>query len=448
MICSVFKPSRTQNGKRIRQRLYWGQYRLDGHVKVTRIPLKTPDKQVAEERLRKLVVDAQKVAEGLAPSIPVRQAAEKLNVHLDSFLAELKARGNSALYIYDTERNINNLMAECRWVVPADINAISFETWRTKHSDKAPKTLNMDLAAIRNFVRWMCQRNLLEKDPLSVVAKVKTNGRQVRPRRAFTAEEMRRLLAVADWRAPMYLTAYHTGLRRAELQALIWGDLNLEAPKPYVAIRASTSKNRKRAILPLHRDVVTTLRSMRPVDVSADSLVFRHLSRLIRFKKDLKAAGIPYKDVQGRYLDFHSFRHTTCTNLAMAGVGVRTAMELMRHSDAKLTNTVYTDATQLHTAEAVESVPSVLDGGSQLCAQIDAQKIGKDAQIDLQTPDSTCPAESRSVKVQAVEGCCKMSENKDLRHDEARGVTLGQNNGDGGRYRTRTCDLLHVRQAL
>ena len=393
MICSVFRPSRKKNGKRIRQRLYWGQFRLDGHVNVTRVPLHTPDKQVAEERLRKLIVDEQKVAEGMVPSPSFRQAQEEtLEVRLDSFLAELKARGNTPLYSYDTERYIRILMTDCAWTMPADINAMAFEKWRAKHGDKAPKTLNMSLAAVRNFVRWMCQRDLLAADPLSVVEKVKTNGRQFRPRRAFTPEEMRRLLHVADWRAPMYLTAYHTGLRRAELQALTWGDLNLVAPKPCVTIRASTSKNRKRTVLPLHRDVVSTLKSVRPVDAASETRVFRHLNRMNQFKKDLKAAGIPYKDSQGRFLDFHSFRHTTCSNLAMAGVGVRTAMELMRHSDAKLTNSVYTDATQLQTAEAVERVPSVLDVTHDAYAQIDAQEIGKDAQIDVQTPDSTSQA--------------------------------------------------------
>jgi len=38
------------------------------------------------------------------------------------------------------------------------------------------------------------------------------------------------------------------------------------------------------------------------------------------FRADLAAAGIPYIYKAGRYVDFHSLRHTTGTLLAAAGV--------------------------------------------------------------------------------------------------------------------------------
>jgi len=45
------------------------------------------------------------------------------------------------------------------------------------------------------------------------------------------------------------------------------------------------------------------------------------------------------------------------TNLGRVGVSIRTAMDVMRHSDARLTTKTYTDATLLPTAEAVERLP-------------------------------------------------------------------------------------------
>ncbi|MDA1166324.1 MAG: tyrosine-type recombinase/integrase [Planctomycetota bacterium] len=47
-------------------------------------------------------------------------------------------------------------------------------------------------------------------------------------------------------------------------------------------------------------------------------------------KRNLEAAGIPYQDKAGRFLDFHSLRHTFGTNLARAGVAPKVAQELMR----------------------------------------------------------------------------------------------------------------------
>jgi integrase len=434
MICSVFKPSRKKNGKRIRQRLYWGQYRLDGHVKVTRVPLETPDKQVAEERLRKLVVEKQKAAEGLIPSATLRKAAQKpLDQHLDQFMADQEARGNVERYLWDVRRQIRTLITECNWGNVSNITAVSFEEWRSKHKEKSPKTLNDYLAAIRGMILWMCERGMLTIDPLIAVKKVKTNGRQVRLRRALTTDEMRRLMTIADWRLPMYLTAYHTGLRRGELQALTWDDLNLDPSNPSVTIRASTSKNRKKAILPLHRDVVATLRANRPAEALPGEPVFRNLYRMDKFKQDLEAAGIPYKDSQGRYLDFHSFRHTMCTNLANAGVGMRTAMELMRHSDARLTNTVYTDSTQLQTAIAVEKVPSVLDAAPD-------RVLVPCAQLHAQTSDPAGHDASQAVTVPLCTDTAEVQENNGVMHEETQGVSSSQKEMDGGRYRTRTCN--------
>ena len=44
-------------------------------------------------------------------------------------------------------------------------------------------------------------------------------------------------------------------------------------------------------------------------------LVFRRIPRIERFRRDLKKAGIAYKDQQGRVADFHSLRKTFGTNL-------------------------------------------------------------------------------------------------------------------------------------
>jgi hypothetical protein len=62
---NVYKPRRFKNGKLYVSRLYRGKYRLDDDVLVTNIPLKTPDKQIAEERLKKIIQEKQREAEGI-----------------------------------------------------------------------------------------------------------------------------------------------------------------------------------------------------------------------------------------------------------------------------------------------------------------------------------------------------------------------------------------------
>ena len=151
--------------------------------------------------------------------------------------------------------------------------------------------------------------------------------------------------------------AVFTGLRRAELAQLVWADVFLGAPRPFFHVRASTTKNARAAVIWLHPDVVETLRALRPPDAAPDAPVFQVMPSMYMLKKDLQAAGILYKDALGRQADFHSLRHTFGTNLSLAGVMPRVAMEAMRHSDIRLTMNFYTDATNLPTAAAITSLP-------------------------------------------------------------------------------------------
>ena len=64
-------------------------------------------------------------------------------------------------------------------------------------------------------------------------------------------------------------------------------------------------------------------------------------------------------------VDFHAIRHTCWTNLSLAEVLPRVAMELMRHSDLRLTMRIYTDATSLSTAGAVNKLATFGVSGRQ-----------------------------------------------------------------------------------
>jgi len=215
----------------------------------------------------------------------------------------------------------------------------------------------------------------LEKNPLRHVQKVQTNGRQVRHRRAFTHEEMKRLLAIAGPRKVVYLTAVYTGLRRGELSKLLKTDLHLDASQPFFNVRASTTKNHKQATIALHPDLLPELQNLLATLPARESRVFADLLPTMDvFRADLKAAGIEFVDAQGRRAYFHALRHTLATNLAIAGTSPRIAMEIMRHSDIKLTTKTYTDAGLLPVAQNVFNLPS-FNKPSAPDSQIDSQTL-------------------------------------------------------------------------
>jgi hypothetical protein len=66
------------------------------------------------------------------------------------------------------------------------------------------------------------------------------------------------------------------------------------------------------------------------------------------------------EDDTGRRVDSHALRVTFDSRLAASGTSLRTAMELMRHSDARLTTRIYTDPRLLDTAAAVNVLPRLV----------------------------------------------------------------------------------------
>ena len=106
-----------------------------------------------------------------------------------------------------------------------------------------------------------------------------------------------------------------------------------------------------------------------------------------QFQKDLAIAQIPYKDALGRQADFHALRKTLATNLNKMGVAPRVAMELMRHSDIKLTMKNYTDSSQLPTFAAIEQLPWF------------NSPLSKDTQIDSQILDTTVHNQTQKMKM-------------------------------------------------
>ena len=94
-----------------------------------------------------------------------------------------------------------------------------------------------------------------------------------------------------------------------------------------------------------------------------------------RFKADLKRANVDYINARGQRADFPSLRYTLATNLALAGTPPRVAMEIMRHSDMRLTAKTYTDAGLLAVWDKLANLPSFNNGCMVIDSQIASQNL-------------------------------------------------------------------------
>ncbi|MEI7837282.1 MAG: hypothetical protein WCK05_12855 [Planctomycetota bacterium] len=265
------------------------------------------DKQSAVDLARRLERESAQGMEGRRDLFAQAMAAP-LADHFRAYLANLATQGRDDMYHYNAGRRLALLAVEAGWRTLADVSADSFMRWRTgaKGPRRGSRTLNQYLETARTFLAW-CVRpgGRLRVNPLADVEKLDADIR--RKRRAFTLDEVRRLLTVAPPdRQFVYLFAAYTGGRRAELAALQWGDLHLAAVKPYVQLRASATKSKRADCLPLRQDLAATLRDLRPADSGPDDprTVFPKVPSMFLFRADLAAAGIVYKDAQGRQADF------------------------------------------------------------------------------------------------------------------------------------------------
>ena len=428
MIKNVFRPKRKPQGKKKTARLYRGRYRLDGEVRITEVALKTTDKQVAEKILNELVKERERERAGIALPRTLRDASDRPTAeHLADYLGNLSMLGRDDDYIKKLGYRINILIRECGWKNPAAITGDSFEMWRRKQQ-KAPKTLNEYFDSANAMLNWMTGKGRIAQNPLVTVKKVQFEP--VRVRRAFEDDELKRLLKVAGESRIGYLAAVNTGLRRAELKAVLWENINLDGNVPTLRLEGKFTKNKKAVHIALHPELAAELRALKPAGVKPSDPVFtgKMLPPMGKMKADLKKAGVEFLK-NGRRADFHSLRHTLGTNLARRNVAPRVAMEIMRHSDIRLTMNHYTDCSQLPVAEAIATLPT-----------FGAAQTSPDAQIHPQTQDILSNEQSPTGAVLADNESSKVIHPERFCHNSTLTDVVEHNEGIGSSGRIRTYD--------
>ena len=355
------------------------------------------DRTATEQEAARREREAARMAAGFV-EVEERHLTAPLGEHLDAFLADQERAGRSDKYREILESRITKMKDACGWHTLRAIQPSTVTPFLAslKSDGLAPKTINEYLNAANAFLNWCIQQRRLLANPLANVTRTDQTIK-MRKRRALSIEEIQRLLAVAGPRRLLYLVAVTTGIRRGELEALQWGDVHLDGIRPFIALRAETTKARRADTVPLRHDVAAELRREMPTDVTPETKVFGRFPRMRDLKPDLDRAKIPYKDANGRQADFHALRMTFATMLAKSGAAPRTAMELMRHTDLRLTMNVYTDPSILDTGGAVEDLPDLTRPPKAAAALL----TGTDgAPADISTkpkvlPKSTTPRGSR-----------------------------------------------------
>ena len=123
-------------------------------------------------------------------------------------------------------------------------------------------------------------------------------------------------------------------------------------------MKAGFSKHRREDTQPIRRELAELLKVFLKGKPCGQPVFGVPEKTYKLMQADCRAAGVAYCDQEGRYADFHAWRHSFVSALAKANVGVKLAQMLARHSDPKLTLNIYSHVTLADTGAALEMVPS------------------------------------------------------------------------------------------
>lgn len=257
------------------------------------------------------------------------------------------------------------------------------EQYRRTLADGHPVTGNQRLKLVKMVLKAARDAGHSFDDPFTGLKMFREAKDESAGRRPFTVAELQKLLAAADgeWRS-LILFGLYTGQRLGDIAALRWNQVDMARGE----ITLTTKKTGRRMAIPINTALAEHLAAMTAGD---DPKAFLHprakelvagakgkVSTLSRhFGQLLESAGLravetvatgkSAHDARGigrggrrtlAELSFHSLRHTARSLLEAAGVPLKTAMDLLGHSDTG-SSLGYTHVDSETLRRAAESLP-------------------------------------------------------------------------------------------
>jgi len=329
--------------------------------------------------------------DGLAERARMHASADQQVLGKPVFIGELVAHFRKHELIdlgdegkaYSTRTRCNSVLN--KWVLPrwqaykiTEVRAIDVENWLRSLSlargtkAKIRKTLNL---LFNHALRW----DFAARNPISGPVRgsgVRQSAKRQRIPEVLTPKEFRRLEAALPPRERVLIClALSLGLRRGELAALRWRDIDFEqltitverSLVDQVVGRAKTEASQRP--LPMDSRIATLLLRWRSLSkyVHAEDYVFATDSNRAgrkRGKQPVWLAKIMQYHIQPtaravgitKALGWHVLRHSLATSLHRNGEDVKVVQELLRHSSCKITLDIYAQAVSVDKRRAQSKV--------------------------------------------------------------------------------------------
>ena len=187
-------------------------------------------------------------------------------------------------------------------------------------------------------------------------------------------EDLSAYLKAADARGllPMFFLELTSGLRKGELVALLWSDLDVERKTLSVSKQAVRAEGGE--IKVTRPKTATSIRKISIPQEAVDLLLREHdqhpdnpylfpspkTGGMYHPDSVVKLHGKILRDAGLEHIRFHDLRHTFATLALQNGVDVKTVSSMLGHYDAGFTLRTYAHATDRMQEEAAEKLGSVL----------------------------------------------------------------------------------------
>jgi len=317
--------------------------------------------------------------------------------YLRGWLAHHRERGDLApTTLQGYQRNVALAVQHCGHVLLEKVTARALDalygkllTHGSQPQGAPPRPLSRQSVLhvhrlLHTALRQACKWRLIPHNPAADATPPSVSHKQAR---AFTTEEITRLLVAAEGDAETYCMLallLTTGLRRSELLGITLDALDLEAAtltvqhtvtetRTGVVVREITKTKASRRTLAVPATVVTLLRAQKTRVLeqalawgseyaSGPRFLFpvsggepmRPLNLTARLRRLLHRAGI--KGVQ----PVHGWRHATATLLIAGGADVKTTQSRLGHSSPLITLSLYTDKVDERDRAAGEALAGYL----------------------------------------------------------------------------------------
>jgi integrase len=208
----------------------------------------------------------------------------------------------------------------------------------------APSTIANTLDPLRAVYRHAVRRELVALNPTAELELPAANGQRDRIASPTEAAALLEVLPVGD--RALWATAFYAGLRRGELQALRWGDVDLGRSEIHVQRSwdeeagqidpKSKAGIRTVPILGVLRDYLDA----RKIDAGPDDddLVFGREPRVPFAPSSVGKRGrAAFKKAKVQRISLHECRHTFASLLIAAGVNPKAIQTFMGHATIQMT---------------------------------------------------------------------------------------------------------------